>query len=84
MLARETAPLTRDASFLDLEELLVAPRPAGQLLEAIDTLRRRSLSERGKQPSSFTLQSVVLEYVTRLLTEEATGEIQQGRRSPQL
>jgi len=77
-------PLTRDASFLDLEELLVAPRPAGQLLEAIDTLRRRSLSERGKQPSSFTLQSVVLEYVTRLLTEEATGEIQQGRRSPQL
>ena len=69
---------------LDLEELLellVTPRPPGQLLSAIDTLRRRSLIERGKLPGSVTLHSVVLEYVTGLLIEEAAREITQGRLS---
>ncbi len=49
------------------------------LLEAIDGLRRRSLIESGKRPGSFTLQSVVLEYVTMVLIAEASTEIQQGR-----
>ncbi len=67
---------------LGLEELLVllvAPGLAGQMLEAMNSLRRRSLIERGKLPGSFTLQSVVLEYVTRLLIVEAAREITQGR-----
>jgi WD40 repeat protein/transcriptional regulator with XRE-family HTH domain len=68
-------------SLEDLLVLLVAPGPAGQMLSAVDNLRRRSLIERGKLPGSFTLQSVVLEYVTRLLIEEAAREITQGQLS---
>src|SRR6266487_5727593 len=49
------------------------------MIEAMDSLRRRSLIERGKLPGSFTLQSVVLEYVTGLLIEEATNEIKQQK-----
>ncbi len=68
-------------SLEELQALLVVPGPPGQLLSAIDTLRRRSLIERGKLPGSVTLQSVVLEYVTGLLIEEAIDEITQGRLS---
>ena len=50
-------------------------------LSAVDTLRRRSLIERGKLPGSVTLHAVVLEYVTRLLIEEATSELTQGKLS---
>src|SRR2546427_7950462 len=67
-----------------LEELLavlVMPLPRVQVLEAVDGLRRRSLIERGQRPGSFTLQSVVLEYVTAHLVERVVGEIQQGRLS---
>src|SRR5262249_40458537 len=38
---------------------------------------RRSLIERGKRAGSFTLQSVVLEYVTAHLVAEGSREIQQ-------
>src|SRR2546421_4751955 len=65
-----------------LEELLavlVMPLPRVQVLEAVDGLRRRSLIERGQRQGSFTLQSVVLEYVTEVLIAEATSEIQQRR-----
>ena len=41
-------------------------------------MRRRSLIEPGKHPGSFTLQSVVLEYATARLIEDATREIEQG------
>src|SRR6266566_8736710 len=68
-------------SIEELQALLVAPRPAGQMLEAIDTLRRRSLIEPGKLPGSVTLHEVVLEYVTERLIEEVTSEIEQGRFS---
>src|SRR5437899_2807891 len=67
-----------------LEELLavlVMPLPRVQVLEAVDGLHRRSLIERGHRPGSFTLQSVVLEYVTAHLVEQAAQEIQQGRLS---
>jgi WD40 repeat protein/transcriptional regulator with XRE-family HTH domain len=53
--------------------------PRMQVLEAIDSGYRRSLIERGKIPGCFTLQSVVLEYVTSVLIAEASREIQQCR-----
>jgi WD40 repeat protein len=67
---------------VNLDELLAlpgAPKPRGQVLEAVEALRRRSLIERGKRPGSFTLQAVVLEYATARLIAEATSEIEQGR-----
>jgi WD40 repeat protein/transcriptional regulator with XRE-family HTH domain len=67
---------------VSLEELLAvlgASLPRSQLLEAVDGLRRRSLIERGQLQGSFTLQSVVLEYVTARLIAEVTSEIKQGR-----
>src|SRR5260370_4071812 len=65
----------------DLLALLVVPLRKGQVWAGVDSRRRRSLIERGKLPGSVTLQSVVLEYVTGLLIEEATGELAQGRLS---
>ncbi len=67
---------------VSIAELLAAlgtPLPRIQVLEAVESLRRRSLVERGNLPGSFTLQSVVLEYVTARLIAEAAGEIAQGR-----
>ncbi len=64
-----------------LDELLAVeglPLPRAQVLEALDALRRRSLVEMGKLPGSFTLQSVVLEYATARLIEDAVSEIQLG------
>jgi WD40 repeat protein/transcriptional regulator with XRE-family HTH domain len=72
-IARE--PMTLD----ELLEILVSPLPRVQVLEAVDGLRRRSLIERGKRVGSFTLQSVVLEYVTAVLIAEGSREIQEGR-----
>ena len=69
------------ASRSPLEELLDVqgiPSPRVQVLEALEALRRRSLIEPGKLPGSFTLQSVVLEYATARLIEDATREIEQG------
>ncbi len=54
----------------ELRALLVMPRPSGELLEAVDGLRCRSLIEHGQYPGSFTLQSVMLEYVTMRLGGE--------------
>ena len=50
-----------------------------QVLEAVEALRRRSLIERGNSLGSFTLQSVVLEYVTGRLIDEVVHEIKEGR-----
>ena len=47
----------------------------------MDGLRRRSLIERGQRAGSFTLHSVVLEYVTGRLVSTASEEIRQGRLS---
>ncbi len=63
----------------ELRTMLVVPRPPGELLEALDRLRRRSLIERGRQSGTFTLQSVVLEYVTMRLVAEMSRELEQGR-----
>src|SRR5437868_4676093 len=72
-IARE--PLTLQ----ELGTLLMARLSPVQVLEAVDGLRRRSLIERGQRLGSFTLQSVVLEYVTTHLVAQASEEIEQGR-----
>lgn len=63
----------------DLHALLVVSRTWGEMLEAVEALRRRSLIELGQRSGSFTLQSMVLEYATARLLAEATREIEQGR-----
>src|SRR5205823_2300166 len=72
-IARE--PLTLQ----ELGTLLMARLSPVQVLEAVDGLRRRSLIERGQRLGSFTLQSVVLEYVSAHLVAQASEEIVQGR-----
>ena len=60
-----------------LESLLslLVPRPTrARVLEALEVLWRRSLIERG-QGASFTLQSVVMEYVTDALLDQLSEEI---------
>src|SRR5207302_4597849 len=74
-IARE--PLTLQ----ELHTLLVVRLAPVQVLEAVDGLRRRSLIERGQRLGSFTLQAVVLEYVSAHLVAQASEEIEQGRLS---
>jgi WD40 repeat protein/DNA-binding XRE family transcriptional regulator len=61
-----------------LADVLANPPPRAQLLEALDTLRGRSLIEHGKLKGSFALQSVVLEYTTTRLIGAAVSEIERG------
>ncbi len=72
-IARE--PVTLD----ELQALLVSPLPRSQVLEAVDSLCRRSLIESGKRAGIFTLQSVVLEYMTAFLIAEGSSEIKLRR-----
>src|SRR5258708_34976071 len=75
---------------LKIAELItvVGPRVArGDVLEAVEALRRRSLIERVEPDGAaavhrlagFTLQSVVLEHVTDRLVESVVDEIALGR-----
>jgi WD40 repeat protein/transcriptional regulator with XRE-family HTH domain len=73
------AILREPVSIADLLAVLVTPLSHGQMLEAMDGLRRRSLIERGQRAGSFTLQSVMLEYVSDRLVMTAGEEIRQGR-----
>src|SRR5216683_8120030 len=73
------AILREPVTLEDLLAVLVVPLAHVQVLEAVDGLRRRCLIERGQRAGSFTLQSVVLEYVTTKLVTTASQEIQQGR-----
>jgi WD40 repeat protein/transcriptional regulator with XRE-family HTH domain len=75
------AILREPVTLQELQAGLVAALAPGQLLEAVDGLRRRSLIEQGQRAGSFTLQSVVLEYVTDRLVRTASQEIVQGRLS---
>jgi WD40 repeat protein/transcriptional regulator with XRE-family HTH domain len=66
---------------VELHKLLVVPVAAvaeEQVRAALDSLQRRSLVEQGKQPTTFTLQSVVLEYVTEGLVKRISQQIQRG------
>jgi serine/threonine protein kinase len=73
------AIMREPVTFDELLALLATPLPRVQLVGAVDAGYRRSLIERGKRPGSFTLQAVVLEYVTVRLIAEASREIQQHR-----
>jgi hypothetical protein len=54
----------------------MAPRVGrSTVIEAIENLRRRSLVERGELGATFTLQSMMLEYVTDRLVESVVDEI---------
>jgi WD40 repeat protein/transcriptional regulator with XRE-family HTH domain len=73
VLAVEREPVT-------LTELMAAMGPhvrRAAVLEAVEGLRRRSLVERAESAgaAAFTLQSVVLEFVTERLVEDAADEI---------
>jgi WD40 repeat protein/transcriptional regulator with XRE-family HTH domain len=73
------AILWEPVSLQELQAALVAPLSRAQMLEAVDSLHRRSLVERGQRPGSFTLQSVVLEYATDRLVSTSSQELVQGR-----
>src|SRR5207302_8662116 len=75
------ATLREPVTLVDVLAVLMAPLAHVQVLEAVDGLRRRSLIERGQRAGSFTLHSVVLEYVTSRLVTTASQEMQQGRLS---
>src|SRR5713101_2550361 len=67
--------VVREWTSLDSLLSLLVPRPTrGRVLEALEALSRRSLIERG-EGVSFTLQSVVMEYVTDALLDQQTEEI---------
>jgi WD40 repeat protein/transcriptional regulator with XRE-family HTH domain len=67
--------VAREWTSLDALLSLLAPRPTrGRVLEALEALWRRSLIERG-EGGSFTLQSVVMEYVTDALLEQLSEEV---------
>jgi hypothetical protein len=61
-------------SLESLLSLLVKRPTRARMLEALEALWRRSLIERG-QGASFTLQSVVMEYVTDALLDHLSEEI---------
>ncbi|MGH7600470.1 MAG: NB-ARC domain-containing protein, partial [bacterium] len=70
--------LAINREFVSLEELrddIVHPPSNRELLEALESLRRRSLIERSENAALFTLQAVVMEYVTDRLIEQVCGEI---------
>src|SRR5712692_9059378 len=75
------AILREPVTLQELLAVLSVPLPRSQVLQAVESLRRRSLIERGQRQGSFTLHSVVMEYVTARLIAEVTSEIQQGRCS---
>jgi transcriptional regulator with XRE-family HTH domain len=68
---REWTPLDTLAQILHPQVL------RAQLLQALEALRRRSLLERGQQ-ASFSLQSVVMEFLTDVLGERLAEEIVQS------
>jgi len=75
------AILREPANLQELLAVLGTPLPRASALEAIESLHRRALIEPGQRLGSFTLQSVVMEYVTTRFVAEVTDEIKQGRCS---
>src|SRR5215471_8531427 len=67
--------VVRELTSLESLHSLLVPRPTrSRVLEALEALWRRSLIERG-EGASFTLQSVVMEYLTDALLEHLSEEI---------
>jgi WD40 repeat protein/transcriptional regulator with XRE-family HTH domain len=65
-------------NFNQLQSLFNVPLPPAVALDTVNRLYRHSLIERGQTPGSFTLQSVVVEYMSEQLVREVCQEIQQG------
>ncbi len=65
-------------SLKELQQDLIRSEPAIRILEAVESLLRRSLIEKEKGRSRFRQQSVVMEYVTQKLIEQATEDISEG------
>jgi WD40 repeat protein/DNA-binding CsgD family transcriptional regulator/GTPase SAR1 family protein len=61
-------------SITQLREDFVLPVPLNQISEAIESLRRRSLIEI-ERGGCFTLQPVVMDYITENLTEQICEEV---------
>ncbi len=60
-------------SLSNLREDIVSPTPPQKLVEALESLVRRSLIE--QSAATFTLQPVVMEYATQVLIERVCEEI---------
>jgi hypothetical protein len=60
----------RPVTLSELRTMAVMPGSSGELIEAVNRLRHRNLIEHGQHPGSFTLQSVVQEYVKMRLGGE--------------
>jgi WD40 repeat protein/transcriptional regulator with XRE-family HTH domain len=72
------AILREPAGLRELLAVFHMPEVPATIMDALDRLGRRSFVERGQRTGSFTLQSVVLEYVTARLVVEASTEIMSG------
>src|SRR5262249_19629186 len=75
-IAREHLPLS--ALLANLGEAV----PQREVLVALESLRRRMLIERAAEQPAFTLQPVILEFVTDQLVEAVEHELVEGQ--PQL
>ncbi|RAM49875.1 MAG: hypothetical protein C6Y22_20120 [Hapalosiphonaceae cyanobacterium JJU2] len=79
-LAINREPVSRS----ELQEDIVSSIPSKKLLEALESLARRSLIEKAtstvaeKSTPLFTLQPVVMEYVTNRLIDQVCEEIETG------
>ncbi|GHO44329.1 helix-turn-helix domain-containing protein [Ktedonospora formicarum] len=67
-------------SLNDISKEIVRPVPRRELLAALDSLRRRSMIE-NSNGSRFTLQPVIMEYVTDALVENVCQEIERKQYS---
>ena len=72
------AILREPSSVEEVVAALVRPVSRVRLLEIMEALHHRSLIERGGKAGTFTLQSVVLEYLTTRLVEEVVEELEEG------
>ncbi|MBD2772995.1 pentapeptide repeat-containing protein [Iningainema sp. BLCCT55] len=65
-------------SLKELKDNLITPERATTVLEAVESLLRRSLIEKEADSSRFRSSSVVIEYVTEKFVEQAYQEIYLG------
>jgi WD40 repeat protein len=75
---RRLAVEREPASLAELAKDLPPGATRKTVVEAIEILRRRSLVERGESGTTFTLQSMVLEYMTDRVVDTVAGEIDRG------
>lgn len=65
------------SSYQDIQADMLSPTSMGELLQTVAALQNRSLIE--KSANYFTLQPVVMEYMTAQLIQEISTSIQQNR-----